>query len=261
MNKFDLQEGEVERIFKEMILPQVVGNVRAEKQKQAFVLGGQPGSGKSVAAREILKSNPDTVFINADDLRSYHPRYYLYLKENDKEAADLTQEVVRYWAKLLREECEKSNLSMIIEGTMRTIASPLETAKSLKDNNYFTNLAVVSTPYELSLLSIQNRYNESKRIGAPARFTKQTSHDETYKKIEENLTEILNANLFDRLFVYQRVENGFKENVFEPSQKELMLKVFTEGRKRKVEDREKDLLNEEFKNKYEEMRKRLPPFK
>jgi UDP-N-acetylglucosamine kinase len=241
MNEFDLPQEEIDRILREMIIPQVIGDASPQEMKQAFILGGQPGSGKTVAAREILKSNPETVFVNADDLRSYHPKYYQYLKENDEEAADLTQATVRYWGKALVRECSARNLNVIVEGTMRTTASPLKVAEELKKADYHVNLAVLSVPYELSLLSIQHRYNESKKEGSPARFTKQASHDETYSKIEGNLAELSNMEIFDKFFVYLRTADGFKEYAFEPSQREEMLKVFSEGRSRIVEDREKEL--------------------
>ena len=174
MNKLDLPQDEIDNIFTDMILPQVIGDVSSQVKKEAFILGGQPGSGKSALVREILKSNTNTVFINGDDLRSYHPKYYFYLKQDDKEAADLTQSVCNLWVEALIKECAARDLNMIIEGTMRKKEAPLSTAKILRVSHYYVYLVALSTPYELFLLSLEYRYNELKRLGSFARYTKKT---------------------------------------------------------------------------------------
>lgn len=239
MNSFDLTKEEAEEIFREIIIPQITGNIHPEQTKQAYVLGGQPGSGKSAFARELIKINKNIVFINGDDLRSYHPKYFLYLKENDIEAADLTQAVCNFWIESLIEECIKVNLNFIVEGTMRRKEVPLQTAKKLHDSGYDVNLAVVSTPYELSLLSLDYRYKELKRLGQPARFTKKESHDEAYGNLESNVTELVASGLFNKIYIYKRNPDGFEENVFNSEQREFILKSFTEGRHRSLEDKEK----------------------
>ena len=117
------------------------------------------------------------------------------------------------------------------------------TAKILKENNYHVNLVTISTPYELSLLSLEYRYNELKKLGIPARYTKKESHDEAYKNIKNTVLELSNSNLFDRFYVYSRTLNSFKENIFEASQKDEILEVFEKGRIRLVEDKEKNNSN------------------
>lgn len=240
MNNFDIPQEEVDKIFKEMIIPQILYGVTPSVKKEALILGGQPGSGKSACAREILKLDNNIVFINGDDLRAYHPKYYFYLKENDIEAADMTQPVSNFWIEELIKECIQRRLSMIIEGTMRNKNVPMTTARILKDNNYNINLAVVSAPYEISLMSLEYRYKELKRLGEFGRYTKKESHDEAFKNINGTLIELSNSGFFNKFYVYNRVLNGFKENVFESFQKEEMLKIFNDGRTRLVENSEKD---------------------
>ncbi|MCK9351381.1 MAG: zeta toxin family protein [Candidatus Paceibacterota bacterium] len=240
MNNFDIQKEEVERIFREMIVPQTIGDCAPQEIKRAYILGGQPGSGKSAFAREILKTNNNIVFINGDDLRAYHPGYYFYLKENDIEAADRTQAVCNFWIESLLRECIKQGLDLIIEGTMRKKEVPMKTAKMLDDAGYETNLVVISTPYELSLRSLEYRYNELRRLGQPARFTKKESHDEAYENIEGTLSDLVATELFKRFFIYKRYDGGFEENIFETEQKENVLPIFREGRLRTLEHNEKD---------------------
>jgi hypothetical protein len=134
---------------------------------------------------------------------------------------------------------------------MRTKEAPLATAKMLKDSDYSVNLVVVSTPYELSLLSLKYRYNELKRLGGIARYTKKSSHDEAYENIESTLKALSGNGLFQKFYVYQRIADGFKENAFGPEQKEKMLETFNAGRNRQLEDQEKKpvhFVNSEIKS-------------
>jgi len=248
MYKFDLSQEEAEKIFKEMIIPQTTATIKPSLKKEAFILGGQPGSGKSAFAREILKTNQNMVFINGDDLRAYHPQYYFYLKDNDIEAADLTQTVCNFWIEELVNECIKKNLNFIIEGTMRKIEGPLKTAQEASRNGYVLNLAVISTPYELSLFSLDYRYREVKKISGFARYTKKESHDEAYRNIENTLQKLSDSRLFEKFFIYKRFAGGFEEYIFSASEKEALLKTFREGRERLVDEKEKEILK--FKNNF-----------
>ena len=242
MNKFDLPKEEAEKIFAELIVPQMTAEIKPEERKEAFILGGQPGSGKSAFAREILKTNQNTVFINGDDLRSYHPKYYFYLKENDIEAADQTQAVCNFWIEELIKECLKKNLNFIVEGTMRKAEGPLKTAREAKENGYDLNLVAISTPYELSLLSIDYRYKEVKKIEGFARYTKQESHDEAFTNIENTLRDLIGSGLFQKFLVYKRFAGRFEEHAFKPLEEEKMLRAFKEGRERFVDEKEKEVL-------------------
>lgn len=105
-------------------------------------------------------------------MRAFHPKYYLYLKENDVEAADMTQAVCNFWIESLIKECIARGINFIVEGTMRKKETPLKTAELLKNAGYFANLVAIATPYEVSLNSIKHRYKELKRLGLPTRYTK-----------------------------------------------------------------------------------------
>lgn len=251
MNDFDIPEEEALEIFKKMIAPQITAGISPQKTREAILLGGQPGSGKSSLARELLKMKREIVFINGDDLRAYHTKYYFYLKENDIEVADMTQAVCNFWIEALIKKCIEQELNIMIEGTMRKNNVPLETARMLKNADYSVNVAVVSAPYELSLASLEYRYQELKRLGIPARFTKKESHDEAFRNIENTLAGLVDSGFCEKFHVFERYLNEFIESSFGQEQKKEIMKNFIEGRMRVFENREKNevlsLAKREFK--------------
>lgn len=243
MVNFDISHDEVERILEQNILPRVIDSVQPEKQRRAVILGGQPGSGKSSLATHILSSEQNVVFINGDDLRVYHPKYYQYLSENDREAADQTQPVCNFWIESLIDICAARNLSIMIEGTMRRKEVPYNTAHMLREKGYSVTLAVVSVPYELSLLSLTYRYEELKKRGMPARFTKKESHDEAFNNIENTLEELVSSDLFDEFRVYKRHLHDFIRETFDQEHREGVIQAFKEGRLRPIHEKEREFFN------------------
>ncbi len=156
MEDMEISEGDILKIYNESILTTLL-NFESSDKPEAYVIGGQPGSGKSAFASQIL-SNGDFVFINGDDFRDLHPHYYEYLVENEMDAADKTQKVVNFWIEKLIEDCVSRKLNIIIEGTMRNTNVPIKTIRMLKDKDYKINVAVMAVPYSLSLASINYRY-------------------------------------------------------------------------------------------------------
>jgi UDP-N-acetylglucosamine kinase len=154
---FDISEEEVRKIFTEILLPETIEGIVPNSRKEAVILGGQPGSGKSALARILLQKNSNMVFINGDDIRAYHPKYFAYLKENDIEAADKTQKVCNFWIEQLVIECIKKELDFIVEGTLRTSSGPLDTAKKAHENGYAVSMALVATTKEESLATLAIR--------------------------------------------------------------------------------------------------------
>lgn len=234
LNKFEL-----DKIFEERILPSI-SSVNTKYDKSVYILGGQPGSGKSAYAREILLSDPDFVFVNGDDYRGYHPDYYYFLKSNEKNAADLTQEAVNYWIERAIDFCISTDRSVIVEGTMRRKEVPLNTAKIFSKAGYNVSLVFLAVPYELSLASMNFRYADSKKFTGFARYTKKESHDEAFEGIKISVKELV-ANGDDYNFV---VVKRVGEEVSEVHcNRDLVLEKFLELQSRKIEDLEIDFIN------------------
>jgi UDP-N-acetylglucosamine kinase len=243
-NNSSVTSEQAEKIFEQVIVPLIMNGVVKEEKKTAYIVGGQPGSGKSALAQSLLSKNRNIVFINGDDLRVYHPAYVPYLKENDQEVADRTQELCNFWIEKSIAECIKNSLSFIVEGTMRTTKAPLLTASKAAESGYEVYGCVISAPYELSLASINYRYTETKRIEGYARFTKKESHDEAYKNLPETMKSLLNQNVFSGVTVYKRLDGSFTGESFSPQKAEEIFNTIREGRERLLTEREMSFIKE-----------------
>lgn len=159
-----LSTDELELIFSTKIYPELILGKCKSFKKEAAIIGGQPGSGKSSAVSLLLAENPDFVFINGDDFREFLPEYEELTKSDPHNAADVSQYAVNFWVERAIDKCVEEEMSLIVEGTMRVPGTSLKTALMLQECGYAVTFVLVSTPYELSLKSIQVRYNESVRL-------------------------------------------------------------------------------------------------
>jgi ABC-type oligopeptide transport system ATPase subunit len=235
---FDIEHTQADLIFENDIFPCISKKALPELQKKAYIVGGQPGSGKSAFAAHLIQGNTGVVFINGDDLRGYHPNYVTYLKTDDEHAADKTQAVCNYWIEKSIGKCIAMDFSFIVEGTMRTEQAPLQTATIAKDAGYDVYGCALSTPYALSLASTVFRYTETKKKEGSARYTKRKSHDEAYDNLSQTVERLLMSKLFDEFFIYERLDGVFRENKFSLLDSKVILPILERGRIRALTGRE-----------------------
>lgn len=172
------------------------------------MLGGQSGAGKSTI--HIIKQKEfdnNIIILDADSYRPQHPNYYQLLDVYGKESVKYTSSFSSKMVRSLIEKLSLENYNLVIEGTLRSVEVPLNTAKSLLNCGYNVSLAVIATKPELSWLSTLIRYNEM-RLENPisARATPKEHHDNIVDHILQNLSELEKAKIFDRIQIYRRDE-------------------------------------------------------
>ncbi len=222
-----LSTDELELIFSTKIYPELIFEKNKSFKKEAAIIGGQPGSGKSSAVSLLLAENPDFVFINGDDFREFLPEYEELTKSDPHNAADLSQYAVNFWVERAIDKCVEEEMSLIVEGTMRVPGTSLKTALMLQESGYAITFVLVSTPYELSIKSIQDRYNESVRLFGSGRSVKIESHDEAFVGIKKTILVLFNAKVAERFVVINRLQNSTLEfHEFNPENEAEILNQF-----------------------------------
>ena len=176
------------------------------EQPQAILLGGQSGAGKTSIHRIKQKEfQGNIIIIDGDSYRSQHPNYLALQEKYGKDSVDYTKGFAGKMVEYLVYELSKQGYHLLIEGTLRTTQVPRQTAQLLRKKGYHISLAVIGTKPELSYLSTLIRYEELYTINPnQARATPKEHHDGIVEHLVDNLRELENDKLFDRIQIYQR---------------------------------------------------------
>ena len=204
---------ELELVFQK-ILKLYMSSYSSSKNPKVFLLGGQPGAGKS-GLENMLNLKDEYISISGDDYREYHPRFKEINLEYGKEASKYTQQWAGQITEKLIEKLAKEKYNLIIEGTLRTAQLPLKEANRFKKLGYEVELHVLAVKPEKSYLGTLLRYEEMIKQGKIPRMTPKEHHDLVVKNIGDNLEIIYNSKAFDNIKLFDRENNllyNYKEN-------------------------------------------------
>ena len=204
---------ELELVFQK-ILKMYMSSYSSSKNPKVFLLGGQPGAGKS-GLENMLNLKDEYISISGDDYREYHPRFKEINLEYGKEASKYTQQWAGQITEKLIEKLAKEKYNLIIEGTLRTVQLPLKEANRFKKLGYEVELHVLAVKPEKSYLGTLLRYEEMIKQGKIPRMTPKEHHDLVVKNIGDNLEIIYNSKAFDNIKLFDRENNllyNYKEN-------------------------------------------------
>lgn len=190
-------------------------NTRPAKNPRIIILGGQPGSGKSLlltdARKEFLDGN--VVVINGDDLRNDHPKADEILKLDDKLFAERTDPDSRIWTKRLFDKAITTRRNIVFESTMREVEPLRQTMQNLREHGYHITARVIATHERFSLTGIYYRYEIQKAEKKYGRYTSKASHDAGFVGMPKTVKQIETNKLVDVLEVYSRSREIIYENV------------------------------------------------
>ena len=181
-------------------------NKNISSTPSAVILGGQSGAGKTTIHRvKMLESKGNYIVIDGDTYRAQH----LYFRElQEKYGVDSVDYTKMFAGKMVEAVIDKlSSLkyNLIIEGTLRSAAVPINTATLLKSKGYTVDFCLIATKPELSYLTTQLRYLEMLVVDPlQARATPKEHHDGIVKSLVANITELEQSGLFESIQVYKR---------------------------------------------------------
>ena len=197
-------EKEFEEIYN-FIKSKLIIDKEVSNEQIVYVLGGQPGAGKSTLTSRIEKKMRNNIIaINGDDFRSYHPNYKNLVKAYGDDSVLYTQKFSNAITEKLIEDLGNKKYNLIVEGTLRTSEVPLKTSRLLHDKGYNTNLSIVCVKPEFSYLGTLERYQKMKENGFIARATPKEAHDNVVTNFAENLSKIYSEKEFDNIEIFTR---------------------------------------------------------
>ena len=190
MTLAEFSEAEFQKALKRNIRALTRGKTISSTPK-AVLLGGQSGAGKTTIHRIKQKEfQGNIIIIDGDSFRSQHPNYLALQEEYGKDSVDYTKDFAGKMVEHLIDELSKQSYHLLIEVTSR---------------GYQVSLALIATKPELSYLSTLIRYEELCAIDpSQARATPKEHHDRIVEHLVDNLRELENDKLFNRIQIYQR---------------------------------------------------------
>jgi UDP-N-acetylglucosamine kinase len=170
----------------------------------AYILGGQPGAGKTALQNLIRKNNKNIIVINADSFRKFHPRFNEIHKQYGNDSPKYTQPFINQVTEKLIDELSAEKYNLIIEGTLRTAIVPINTCLELKKKGYQVELHIMAVKRAISYESTILRYENAIAQGEIPRATAKQHHDMVADAISDNLDIIEKAKAFDSIKLFNR---------------------------------------------------------
>ncbi len=183
---------------------------------RGFVLGGQPGAGKSnliKMAIEICQNN--IIIICGDDYRKYHPDYEYFQKKYEKNAPKYTAEFAGNMTEAILNKAVAERYNIVIEGTFRKSDTPIKTLSLMKKNGYKTTVLIQTASKKMSWKSCQERYEKMLEVKSEeARWTDKAHHDTIVENLAKNIRAVYNSNMADKMEVYFRNEYNINKQIY-----------------------------------------------
>lgn len=185
-------------------------NITPQQNPVSVILGGQPGAGKSFGSEKISNNlNGNVLIINGDEFRAYHSHFEKIGDIYGKDLANKTQDFSNAMVNRVKNEAVNNRFNVIIEGTFRTIQTPLNELNNLKKIGYRTGVVICTCPKKVSWESTIKRGDEQKEKGLPPRYVSKESHDSTVNNLSSNVEYVYQSGKPDFLEVYSRSEKLF----------------------------------------------------
>ena len=178
-------------------------NLIPQEKPLAFILGGQPASGKSKLAKEFMGnfSNDNILFVNGDIYREFHPNRQ-ELINNPLSYSKETQIFSNVFTENLIREAIENKYNIMVEGTMRNPQVPYNTAKMFKENGYEVEILAISAPSVFTELGLYNRYQEEINFQGWGRLAEIESHNSAVSGILASLDLLYNEKTADKIHLY-----------------------------------------------------------
>lgn len=175
-----------------------------------IILGGQPGSGKSTCIQEIEQEQRfkgNIIAICNDDVKPFFPNYVKLLTNAPDKTSNIVQPYANVVVNKLREEFSDKKYNLIIEGTMRTSETPLNTIRTLNAKGYKSEAYLISANYYTSRVGCLNRREREILKTGHGRSVPIEKHDEAYNNIPHTLDALIKSDELADIKILDRRNN------------------------------------------------------
>lgn len=187
---------------------------KTNKQPKFYLIGGQPGAGKSTTISEIQKSmDNNCIVVNLDDYRALHPNAKEIYEKGAKDSDDYsvyTNAFMREVGKKIIDKAIENGYNVILERTLGSTNSVSSEIDKFSKNGYELNLYVVSCKKEHSISSAETRYlngkinYENNKIKEPPRKISLEFQKECYENLGKSAQTLAKKYDFKDIKIFYR---------------------------------------------------------
>jgi predicted kinase len=159
----DVLDATFHAAIRAVIIEDFLDHVPPVAAPRCYLLGGQPGAGKTGlrTAIEAALGEARPVLVDPDELRIYHPGYVAFVEENPLTAASRTHADAAAWADELRMAALERGVNVIVDGTLRSPDWAVQMAVDAAERHYAVEAHVVAVPLEVSRQGVRGRLEAS----------------------------------------------------------------------------------------------------
>lgn len=194
---------EADKIFEERVWPVISRRKPAFKHSPlAFLIGGQPGAGKTRMAASLLTRRRDLIHGDADSLLGFHPQYRKLQEQYGLYSVYITRHFADYMAESAFHRAVEERRHIMTESNLTDTEETLARIAFLHASGYRVIIILRACPRKESWLNLQQLYQQQLlKAPALARIVTEEYHDAACDVFVETALAIRNQHLFDRLIV------------------------------------------------------------
>ncbi|MGW4784905.1 zeta toxin family protein [Streptomyces sp. NPDC004230] len=192
-------------VFDELIVPSLLERITPQNKPVVVYVMGQPGAGKTRAARMVrrtLRDNP--THITGDNFKFSHPDYLQLLHEEPRTASARIRADYRAWQAQAEAYVRERRGDLVIEIAPGSAAGFVSGASLFRHAGYRVELVVLGVRAADSRQGTAMRYAKVSQQGVPARFTTAAGHDDHFAVLPEVVTLAEQLSVVDEVLVMRR---------------------------------------------------------
>ena len=199
---------EMNTLFNSVIWPAMIkGKTGAQENPTAFIIAGQPGSGKTRMSSVIIDDyDGDIIQSMSDNFRGFHPRAKEVFQKYGRYCTYFSTKEGKYLSDLAMRKAAEEKYHILQEGSLDDSAHTMALISYLKEKGYYnTNIRIIQRddPEHSNFVILDAIVEKHKRLKAPglSRLISKEQHDKACLSFLSATNDLINQNLMDRLII------------------------------------------------------------
>ncbi|MET9646274.1 zeta toxin family protein [Streptomyces syringium] len=200
-------------IFDELIVPSYLNGITPQEHPVAVYVMGQPGAGKTRAARLVrraLRGRP--TWVTGDVFKTSHPDYLQLLREEPRTASARIRADYQAWQARAEGYVRERRGDVVIEIAPGSAEQFLNSAGLFHQSGYRVELVVLAVRAADSRQGTAARFAKASSGGLPARFTTTAGHDRCLTAVADAVQAAEQEAAADSVVVMRRDETAVYRN-------------------------------------------------